>query len=512
MELSHEVQTLLSHRASYEEIFTKMVELYHSPRSSDPYWTMLPAYAVHYDHPRAKQFFDLTSSPFTQSKFNHLITAVMEGKQAYILDFALGFMTDDEVVFYDNKLGEMGCGIISDGVIQPIQLSPMDIILAIDDIDSLKMFSRNPQMKTFHLWEIKALLKICKQADAKKCIRGLQDMLANCPYFNTDTVMADLISFAAYLQHYISDLMCNYIIHFRATMMERYGAAKSKYLTKDEVKLLKDVVNGEAPVHGFTKELLGRVILDTCVIILDAKKNTKSKSLIAADVILGLTENIGVFELYVAFDPDEETASTDTDTDAITFLKCTVTLTQMCFQHGVESENVQTRKSAYDLLDGFTQVFPSEYNRSHSKVFSLVCEQLRILVVTKYIEIDHFMVNITNMLHQMSSPHLKYLVRTLINMMPQHIFEKYRMNIKELEQKLKHEESKNPDTQDKELVNKSNLIIANCSPTSGIRSLQELCRVKVHEFIPEGQLPAAAHKLEIPAHVQKDLACWVTPK
>ena len=45
--------------------------------------------------------------------------------------------------------------------------------------------------------------------------------------------------------------------------------------------------------------------------------------------------------------------------------------------------------------------------------------------------------------------------------------------------------------------------VAYCLQMSGIKSLQELCRVKVHDFIPEGHLPAATHKLEIPVHVQK---------
>ena len=88
---------------------------------------------------------------------------------------------------------------------------------------------------------------------------------------------------------------------------------------------------------------------------------------------------------------------------------------------------------------------------------------------------------------------------------------KYQMKIKELQQKLE-EESKNPDIQDKELMNENSLIIANSSQKTGVKLPQQLCRVIVHDFIPEGQLPPAAHKLQIPVHVQKDLACGVMPE
>ena len=85
---------------------------------------------------------------------------------------------------------------------------------------------------------------------------------------------------------------------------------------------------------------------------------------------------------------------------------------------------------------------------------------------------------------------------------------KYQMKIKERQQKLE-EESKNPDIQDKELVTENSLIIANSSQKTVVTLPEQLCRVKLHDFIPEGQLPPAAHKLQIPGHIQKDLACGV---
>ena len=85
-------------------------------------------------------------------------------------------------------------------------------------------------------------------------------------------------------------------------------------------------------------------------------------------------------------------------------------------------------------------------------------------------------------------------------MMLQKLFEKISHEVTELQREVEEEERKNPDIQDKELINENSIVIANCSQMTGIRSLQELCRLTVH--IPEGQLPVA-EKLEIPVHVLK---------
>ena len=499
MELSDEVKNLLSNGASSDEFFDSLEEL------DGTGWCMIPVYAVHYDHPIAEILYSYTSLRFMQfskSEFNPFITAVQEGKLHYIDKFAREVCLNKKV--YDNRLGDLGYGIVSDGIIEPIKLSPLDIILKRDDMDSLTMFSGNPE-KRFRVWEIKALLKMCKRVGAKKCIRGLQDMLANCQSFDMDILMFDLISFASYLLYDISDLICNYIIHFHAVMVERHGAVKSRYLTENEVKLLKNVVNDEAPFHGLSNELMARVILDTCAIILNAKKCTKSKSLVTGNVIFKLTANMK------AMIDDRARLSLrvvpiDTDTYMITFLKCTVTLTQMCFQHGVERRNALSGMMTDFHLDQYAELFPLEHDQSCSKILSLVCEQLRILVVSKYIETDDFLENI----EWMSSPHLKSFVRTCISMMPQKLFEEYRMDVTKLQRELEEEERKNPDIQDKELINDISNIIANSSQITAIRSLQELCRVTVHEVhIPEGQLPVG-QKLEIPVHVLTDLACGVT--
>ena len=509
MELSHEVQTLLSIGASFEEIYFTMQELYQIPHLNEPHWSMLPSYAVHHNHPLAEKFLGLTSLRplhYIQSTFNPLVTAVMEGKLDCIQKFVGKFWPSGRT--YDNMLGDTGYGIISDGILMPIKVSPLDIILQTDDMGALKMFNGSI-LNRFNLWEIKALLKICKRADAQNCIKGLQDMLATDDhFFDTDILLFDLTSFACYLPHDISDLMRNYIIHFHATVVERYGAVKSKYLTENEIELLKEVVNDEASVHGLTIELIGRIILDTCIILLFAKKCAKFQSLVPDGVITKLTRKIRAVVDPEAIESEVETVPVDTDTDTITFLQCAVSLTQMCFQHGVGRRkfNALTGMSSCWYLDEYDQLFPPEYDQSRSKIFSLLCEQLRILVVSKYIHIDTFIPNIT----RMSSPHLKYLVRTCVDMMPQQIFEKYQMKIKELQQKVEEEERKNPDIQNKELINENNRIIANCSQKTGVRLLQQLCRVKVHDFIPEGQLPPAAHKLQIPVNVQKDLACGVT--
>ena len=160
-------------------------------------------------------------------------------------------------------------------------------------------------------WEIGSLIKICDLFNAVKCKHALQK-LKSVSEVDVDEMLTSLLNYTYYFGTVSSDLNDHFILHLNCILRKKLDtAAGSNHLTSEEVALVKRAVNNLTCV--LDRNLVARVLLDSLIIILQAK--AQNESAVPQEAIDFLVYSSHLVAPFFYDDEEEEEEDLDDDDD-----------------------------------------------------------------------------------------------------------------------------------------------------------------------------------------------------
>ena len=510
MELNEELVDMMKSGAPFQDVNLLFNELYNKeklePREYMNIYNLYMCHLLHYGYQSLELDIDAL---LTVCDYNPAITAVHENKMWFLkLMFLYAFDRNTDVISQytvsstkaiTSKIFAPAYGVFEDDVLQTDQkTTTLDILLAQDNAAWLgEVLNYNEQMAP-------ALLVHAARYRASRCCKALQEITethakSNILYDILDTVItvSDIgLENAVYL---FTSIKTNFS-HTHNVVPSLLDAKDIAKIADFEVDIatiqevlydsntpdftaISKTLKSSLPSHDF--ELFSKVVLESIEIILGARTAESSGD---KPYLVSCEDHEKVCTALKALYDTPWYVLQDRRLFSVRLL---IRIIKCMMHYGVEPMGPQDNRHFHTFLDCYKNMI--QRNEIAAVSVTLV-ELYRIYAAYGQIPFDHFRLKTElswNRHYSIYHPLLLQATRLIITLLPKELYDKYRGWVMTNAMKLKP------------VCVQRNSAAFQCM--SGVinelwnpLSLQELCRNKLYQILPTGQVPTHVQQLEIP--------------
>ena len=542
VKLDPEISSLLLNKAPFEVIEDAWNGLYgdwtcQNNRNHHMCANVLTCFAVFYSHTEIFYSLFILNNPFCI--YSPWITAIQMNNPHVISCVMMESSTDGLHVTYTDQIKRKGSYINEKchGVITNLQLgvteevSALDIILQRDDSKALKML-----LDKVYRGVVQALVKMASEYGAKRCMALITRRIARS--YEDEDVLKNIIEYSSCHHGLTTPLQYISAVYQLKSLTHNFTTPTS-FLTTADKHVLKQCMKGPVQQQleygkqaSHTGGLHHRVVLENCMQLLNkVQKSNSTGPVVPANVFLTLMDKIQAIWDNIKRVPASEVAALRSSMVLLNDIM------KLFFQTGIQEMKCQKRNlcnrrddmikfhggkrlpcscSKYNPYYIVNKVFygvspavagkaATNPRNSHLELLNLVHENFMMLLAYGYVkQTVHCLIKID----MCSSSLLKNANQVSVSLMQHSSFEYYRSYRKSLQAMVS--EKGNDSTYSHWSLRLYKMALR-CSYMGNVRSLKELCRVKMYALVPTGKMPEYVQQLEISAEQKLYLSLGVKP-